>query len=413
MGIERSRHLTDRQKAIAGVITERCAILHRMRGPTPTPALSSSRRVVILLAAAAGLLLAACSSPSNSTTTTSKPPHSETSSTPTVPRTSTTTTTTLPTSGPLTAGTPIAIPLTANQILATEGPDGAVFVAAQAPASPTPSIVYVVDGTSPAAITEHMSSGVAALAADASNLYVATYSNVTAYNRNTGNQDAQWTLPTINTANSSNDDLVAMAAGGGSVLVSITQGNAVSVYRIDPGSSAAPALVVQGLGDVVGSDGTIYYESTDHHLVALSSSGGTTTGPLLADTPNGLGGGVQYVNFVAGGAVWVGEPAGQGLDSQWTTYATSSLAQVGQFGGTAGNQYVDTAAGPLVLSIPEVSSCPQQGSPAEAVWCVSRITLGGTSSNPLPLTPNAAALVGPYPVAIESTSTALQLIRIT
>jgi hypothetical protein len=384
-----------------------------MPGCSDPAAHSSSRRAVTLLALAAGLLLAACSSsPSSNTTTTSKPPRSETSSTPTVPRTSTTTTT-LPTSGPLTAGSPIAIPLTANQVLAAEGPDGAVFVAAQAPASPTPSIVYVVDGNGPEAIAEHVSSGVAALAADATNLYVATYSTVTAYNRSTGNQDAQWTLPAINTANSSNADLLSMAAAGGSVLVSITQGNTVSVYRINPGSSAAPTPVVQGLGDVVGPDGTVFYERSDHHLVALSPSGSSVVGPLLADAPNGLGGGVQYVNFVAGGAVWVGEPAGQGLDSQWTTYSTSTLAQVGQFAGTAGNQYVDTAAGPLALSIPEVSSCPQQGSPAEAVWCVSRITLQGAQSNSLSLSPNSAALVGPYPAAIESTSSGLQLIRIT
>ena len=126
------------------------------------------------------------------------------------------------------------------------------------------------------------------------------------------------------TANSSDDDLVALAAAGGQVFVSVTQGNTVSVYRINPGAGAAPHLVLTGLGDAIGSDGSIYYERTDHHLAARRPNGAAPSA-RLADKPNGLGGGVQYLDVVAGGAVWVSEPAGQGLDAAYTTYDAATL----------------------------------------------------------------------------------------
>src|SRR5208283_4773980 len=114
--------------------------------------------------------------------------------------------------------------------------------------SPAPSVAWVVDGNGPAAIAEHVPTGIAALAADSANFYAATYTTVYAYDRASGNQDGQWPLPALNTANGSNDDLVALAAAGGGVFASITQGNTVSVYRISPSSSAPPQLLVRGLG---------------------------------------------------------------------------------------------------------------------------------------------------------------------
>ena len=67
----------------------------------------------------------------------------------------------------------------------------------------------------------------AALAADANNFYVATYTNVFSFDRASGNQNGQWNLPPIKQTNTSDNDLVSLAAAGGSVLVSITQGNTV------------------------------------------------------------------------------------------------------------------------------------------------------------------------------------------
>ena len=195
-----------------------------------------------------------------------------------------------------------------------------------------------------------MPTGIAALAADGTNFYVATYSTVFAYSRASGNQDGQWTMPAVPTANSSNNDLVSLAAAAGSVFVSVTRGNTVSVYKLNPGAAAAPQLLVRGLGDAIGSDGSVYYERTDHRLAALRPNGTTALGPMLADKPNGLGGGVQYIDVVAGGAVWVSEPAGQGLDASYTTYDVATLRTLGSYNGSVTSTVVDSAAGALELA---------------------------------------------------------------
>src|SRR5580692_4943048 len=166
------------------------------------------------LVAAAALFASCSSSPSTSATSTSTPTrHAAT--------TTSGPATTLPppaTTGPLTPGAPIVLPFTADRVTAAESPDGAVFAAPQDPTSPAPDIAWVVDGNGPAAIAEHVPTGVAALAADSTNFYAATYSNVYAYNRTSGNQDGQWNMPTVNAANSSDADLVALTTGGGNVF---------------------------------------------------------------------------------------------------------------------------------------------------------------------------------------------------
>jgi hypothetical protein len=361
----------------------------------------------VVLAAAA--LLASCSSsPSTSTTTTTTTTH-HTATTVSAP------TTTLPppaTTGPLTPGAPIALPFAADRVTAAESPDGAVFAAPQDPTNPAPAIAWVVDGNGPAAIAEHVGTGIAALAADANNFYAATYSTVFAYNRASGNQDGQWNMPTVNAANSSDSNLVALATGGGNVYVSVTQGNTTSVYRINPGSSATPHLVVRGLGDAIGSDGTIYYERSDHHLVALGPSGKMTVGPALADAPNGLGGGVQYVEVVAAGAVWVSEPAGQGLDAAYTTYDAQTLARVGSYNGSVTSSVVDSASGPLVLQPSSAGPACTGAQPPAA--CVLRIDEHGATSDPVNVGA-AITLIGPQPAVIVSDTTTGQfdLVRLS
>ena len=62
---------------------------------------------------------------------------------------------------------------------------------------------WVVDGNGPALVAEHVATGIAALAADSTDFYVATYSTVFAYSRATGNQDGQWTMPSVPTAKGS------------------------------------------------------------------------------------------------------------------------------------------------------------------------------------------------------------------
>ena len=356
------------------------------------------------LAAVAALVIASCGSgppapQATSTTTTSHggaPPTSTTSTT-------ATTGSTLPpvsTSGPLQTGSPIPLPFSADRVTAAESPDGAVFAAPQDPTSPSPAEAWVVDGNGPAAVAEHVPTGIAAVAADGNNFYVATYSTVYAYGRASGNQDGQWTMPTVNAANSSNNDLVALAAAGGGVLVSVTQGNVVSVYRIDPASSAGPHLLVRGLGDAIGSDGSIYYESPGHQLSVRRPNGTVATGPALAATPNGLGGGVQYVDVVAGGAVWVSEPAGQGLDAAFTTYDTTTLRVIGTSNGTVTSSVVDTAAGPLVLEPAGANAaCPMAAQTPTS--CVFRIDQHGAVGDAIGVG-SAVVLIGPGPAVIVS-----------
>ena len=184
-------------------------------------------------------------------------------------------------------------------------------------------------------------------------------------------------MPAVPTANSSNNDLVALAAANGSVFVSVTRGNTVSVYTVNPGTSAAPHLLVSGLGDAIGSDGSVYYERTDHHLAARRPNGRTAVGPLLADTPNGLGGGVQYLDVVAGGAVWVSEPAGQGLDATYTTYDAATLNELGSYSGSVTSTVVDSSGGALVLeSAGSNPACPES-SPSTPTSCVFDIVPQG------------------------------------
>jgi hypothetical protein len=301
----------------------------------------------------------------------------------------------------LQAGSPIALPFSAAEVTAAESPDGAVFAAPQDPTSPSPSIAWVIDGNGPAEIAEHVATGIAALTADGTNFYVATYSTLTGYNRQSGNQDGQWTMPSVPSSNSSNNDLVALAAANGTLFVSVTRGNTVNVYTVNPGSSAAPHLLLRGLGAAVGSDGSVYYERADHHLVVRRPNGATAVGPVLADAPNGLGGGVQYLDVVAGGAVWVSEPAGQGLDATYTTYDAATLNKLGSYSGSVTSTVVDSSAGALVLEAAGGDPACPEASPSTPTSCVFNIGPQGAVTNPVGVG-SAVALIGPSPAVVVS-----------
>jgi hypothetical protein len=311
----------------------------------------------------------------------------------------------------LTTSAPIALPFAADRVTATAAPDGAVFAAPQNPTSGAPTIVWVIDGNGPAAVAEHMPAGVAALAVDAANLYVAGYTNVVAFDRATGNQGTQWPLPLVHAANASDDNLVAMTAVAGLVYVSITQGNTTTVYSISPSSAAAPKKLVVGLGDAIGSDGSIYYETTGHSLAVRRPDGTTKVGPAMANAPNAEGGGVQYVDTYAGGAVWANEPAGQGLDAQFATYDSATLNAVASFSGSVNDTVADTQAGSLVLVPSGNAACPATPAPSS---CVLRIDVHGSMSNGVGAG-QAVSLVGPSPaVVVADTATGqFDLVRLS
>jgi hypothetical protein len=351
--------------------------------------------LVALAALTAPLVLAACGSGGSPTPTSPR----QTSTTAT--RAGSTTTTTTASTGPLQVGAAIALPFSADRVAAAESPDGAVFAAPQDPTSPSPAVAWVVDGNGPAQIAEHVPTGIAALAADATDFYVATYATLFAYNRTSGNQDGQWTMPSVPTSNSSDNDLVALAAANGSVFISVTRGDTVSVYTVNPVAASAPHLVVTGLGDAIGSDGSIYYERSDHYLVARRPDGATALGPVLADKPNGLGGGVQYLDVIAGGAVWVSEPAGQGLDATFSTYDAATLHPLGTFSGSVTSVVVDSTAGALALESSGTNpACPQAG-PSAPTSCVFNIEPQGSTSNAVGVG-SAVTLIGPQPAVVAS-----------
>lgn len=357
-----------------------------------------------LLILGASALIAACRS-NNHGGKTGGTPTTSTSSLP-----PTTTTPTVATTGPLSVSASVAVPVPANvQITSAEAPDGAVFVAPQGHDSATTTVVWVVDPTGPAEIAEHVAGGVSALAADATNLYVVADDSVIGYTRSTGNQMGQWKLPTIETANTSNANLVSMIVAGGQVLVMITQGNEQDIYRIRPTSTASPKEIAEGTSAAFGPDGSVYYERSDNHLVKLSPAGVTTVGPALANSPNGEGGGIAGINAVAGGLIWVSEPAGQGLDAQLSPYNADTLSPMGSYSGSVTEQIVDTSAGALVLvGANGPGGCPQ-GPTAAAISCVFRISQTAQLSFPTPVG-TADQLLGPNPAVVTASTTTADLV---
>ncbi len=358
-----------------------------------------------LLLLVTGALLTACSSANNSGTQTATTTTTSTSTT--APPS---TTTTLATTGQLQVSAAVAVPVPANiQITAAEGPDGAVFVAPEGHDPTTTTVVWVVDPQGPAAIAEHVSGGVSALAADATNLYVVADDSVIGYTRSTGNQMGQWKLPPIDTANTSDANLVSMSAAGGHVQVMIAQGNLEDIYRIVPTSTAAPKEIAQGTSAAFGPDGSVYYERSDNHLVKLSPTGASTVGPALANSPNGEGGGIAGVDAVAGGLVWISAPAGQGLDTELSPYNADTLQAMSSYSGSVTEQIVDTSAGALVLvGSNGPGECPQ-GPTGASVSCVFRLSPTAQLSFPTPVG-TAYQLLGPQPAVVTATTTSADLV---
>jgi hypothetical protein len=370
---------------------------------------SLTRRLfgLTLVPLATGALLAACSSSGGGGNSPSAGSPTTVTSSSLPP---TTTAPTVATTGPLSIASAVAVPVPANvQITAAESPDGAVFVSQEGHDPSATTVVWVVDPTGPAEIAEHVNGGVSALAADANNLYVVADDSVIGYTRSTGNQMGQWKLPAISTANASDAHLVTMTAAGGAVLVLITQGNEQNVYRFVPTSSAKPGLIAHGTSAAIGPDGSVYYERSDNHLVKLSPGAVTTVGPALANSPNGEGGGIAGVVAVAGGLVWVSEPAGQGLDAQLSPFDAVTLHAMGSYSGSVTEQIVDTSAGGLVLVGPNgPGGCPQ-GPTAASISCVFRISQTAQLSDPTPVG-TAEALVGPQPAVVTSSTTTADLV---
>jgi hypothetical protein len=353
----------------------------------------------LVVTALSAIVLTGCfggsSNHGTTTTTTEMPTTTTTTLAPPPPAASAT--------GPLAVAAQIQVPGNAsNPPILTEAPDGAIF-GANFSTGGTDN-VWVIDGTNAASTAETITTGVSGLAADNSTLFVAGYAYATAYDRATGAQTMQWTLPPVNSANSSNDHLVSLTVGGSNLYVLIVDGNNTDVYRIDPTSSAPPVLLVSSpAGATIGPDGSVYYEGATNDLEQLSPSGVTTTGPELSHSPNGLGGGVQYLLTVVGADVWAFEPAGQGLDASFSEYDGTTLAALGTVGASVADESLAaTMAGPLV-GLGSEQGCN----------CVARFTLSDTSADSLVVGQVSGGPIGPYPAVLIDKSNLLYIDRLS
>ena len=123
---------------------------------------------------------------------------------------------------------------------------------------------------------------------------------------------------------------------------------------------------------------------------------------------------MQYLDAVAGGTVWVDQPAGQGLDALFTTYDAGTLATLASYSGSVTSTVADTAAGPLVLDpVGGTAACPPASPPTPAS-CVLRIDAHGAVSDPVTVGA-AVTLIGPAPAVVVSDTTSGQfdLIRLS
>jgi hypothetical protein len=168
-------------------------------------------------------------------------------------------------------------------------------------------------------------------------------------------------------------------------------------------------MIAHGTSAAFGPDGSVYYERSDNHIVKLTPAGVTSVGPALANAPNGEGGGIAGVVAVAGGLIWVSEPAGQGLDAQLSPYNADTLHAIGNYPGSVTEQIVDTSAGALVLIGPNgIGNCPQ-GPTVASISCVFRLSQTAQVSDTTPVG-TAYQLLGPQPAVVTASTTTADLV---
>jgi hypothetical protein len=188
-----------------------------------------------------------------------------------------------------------------DTIVATEGPDGAVFFAKG-------STVYVVDGDSEPARSESVGHKVIALAASRHSLYVQTRSSVIAYSRSTGTKTTSW--PVADTGEFSpnlvavNDDIWSLTSPAtdqsglepatlrllraGHSPQTITGNANPGDLSVDPHGDAFYLLLSGRLGRTTPGDVTLHSHTKNYDDAELAYADGTllveTDGARTTDT---------------------------------------------------------------------------------------------------------------------------------
>ncbi|HXW87172.1 MAG TPA: hypothetical protein VEJ42_02840 [Streptosporangiaceae bacterium] len=303
-------------------------------------------------------------------------------------------------SGPLRVRLRDAFPVQSGAFIsaiATEAPDGSVFAAfatQQSSQAPAGTAVYVVDGDGPVQVAEHPSIPVAALAADATYLYVGGGTQIIEYVRSTGSIARTLTLAM---------PVRLMAAAAGqlwAVLGSI--GGPGQVAEINPGSGTVTTVGTDtaDVADVAAGPLGLYYVESGGATIVRINPNGTRLQAATNQTVNQQlsGPGAIQAISVIGDQLFVTHNAGQGDDSSSQTYnATTLTGPLTNAPGTAeSNQAVDTLAGPMDLSAPVASACSGQN-------CVGRYNIATgavTDAVTYPQSTRLGPLLGPYPAVI-------------
>jgi len=298
-------------------------------------------------------------------------------------------------------------------LITAQGPDGAVFVAGR-PASP--QIVWAVDGVRPAAIAEHVTGPVTALAADRANLYIGVGGTVSAYSRVTGNVVHSWAANGMPGAVAqlvvAGNRLWALYAVSGDGLAGAPGG----LVEIDP-AAAAPVRTISQLTGVFsiapGSVGVYYVTKQSSQLVEQTNDGRSVSKPTRQHVDLELSGpsAIQAIAVVDGRVV-LQHNAGQGLDAVLNTYDATTLAgPSASIPFSAAEELTSTPSGTFVIGDSDTNVCA-----SSEQTCVRRFSLAAGNLGAalaLPTLSVASALTGPYPAVVVAVDSDLHVVRIS
>jgi hypothetical protein len=306
-----------------------------------------------------------------------------------------------------------------DELIVGQGPDGAVFVAGPQSSSGA-EVIWVVDGTNPATIAEHLSEPAYSIAADATYLYIGFARTINAYSRTTGSLVRSWkpsaSIPgervqqivvagnriwgLYTTVDSSDSPFQAGAEGAVEINPAVT-----AIVREVPDIADAFSVAATGSG--------IYYVYDQSAKVQEQTNDGHTVTQNTNQQVNIELSGRAAIQAVAvfGGEVILQHDAGQGLDAVLDAYNATTLAgPTMETDFSANEQLIATPTGMFVVGTPDTTVCA-----ATQQQCVARFALGSAgATDPVALPTGAltSELSGPYPTVVLGVGNDLQLLRI-
>ncbi|MGH9008091.1 MAG: hypothetical protein ACRDV6_10365 [Acidimicrobiales bacterium] len=323
-----------------------------------------------------------------------------------------------------------------ESLVAAEAPDGAVFFACSSSdctssaSAQAASVVQVVERTGAPVVAEHVSGLVQAIAASSTDLFVATNTSITEYNRTNGQVVCHWSDPTNVTPSGNFYPAVDLAFGDGLLWAVYGIGTDQSGYepsileRIVPGSSGQPQVVSSDVGQngvVVGASGAFFgdFMDTTIHAVASDGSAAGSSGTLP-----------KYPILTSLQAEVQGAVIGLGLDATGTqssivTYSATNLAQAVTTAplslmASQGPSIQSTLAGPLLAvggcnnaALGFADADVQVSSRCSGLGTLERVAVNDGSTSDAVAVPGARALLGPYPVVIATSGGTTVLVRLS